>query len=406
MRKITVLKKINSIRMRQNNEKVVLDSIRFNEGISRKDLAERIGLTPATITNIVNNLKEKGYIREVGENASVGGGRRTVRLSINGSACCVVGIELAASKITCVLTDFRAKMLCSKVVEIDQNAETEIIINQMTDAMDKVIMEAGITRDQIRGIGVSTPGPCDVKEGVMINPPNLVAFRNYPIKKVMEERTGLPVIYEHHTVAAGFCEVWLGKAKTSKCMVLCSVLDIGIACSIFINGKVHHGFHNTSGEIGHMIIDRNGQKCTCGNYGCLEPMADARALVNQVKSRLKADPKLCREYGIDDVDEIDLDYVIDHEQEDVFREEIIRCAQYVGIALCNVIMILSPDTIVLAGDISDRSMLYVEEIKNFVKQRAYPRHSSDIQIYSTEYKGHVGALGGVALVLDAISTGI
>lgn len=74
-----MLKKINSIRMRQNNEKVVLDSIRFNEGISRKALAERIGLTPATITNIVNNLKEKSYIREVGENASIGGGRRPVR---------------------------------------------------------------------------------------------------------------------------------------------------------------------------------------------------------------------------------------------------------------------------------------------------------------------------------------
>ena len=401
-----MLKKINSIRMRQNNEKVVLDSIRFNEGISRKALAERIGLTPATITNIVNNLKEKSYIREVGENASIGGGRRPVRLSINGSACCVLGVELAASKITCVLTDFRASMLCSRVVDIDQNAETETIISQMTGAIDEVISKAGIERDKIRGIGLSTPGPCDVKTGVMINPPNLAAFSNYPIKKVIEERTGLPVVYEHHTVAAGFCEVWLGKAKTSKCMVLCSVLDIGIACSIFINGKVHHGFHNTSGEIGHMIIDRNGQKCACGNYGCLEPMADARALVNQVKSKLKLDPKLCGEYGIDDVDAIDLDYVIAHEQEPVFREEIIRCAQYVGIALCNVIMILSPDTIVLAGDISDRSMLYVEEIKNFVKRRAYPRHSGEIHIYSTEFKGNVGALGGVALVLDAISTEI
>lgn len=398
-----VSKKINSVRMKQNNAKIVLDSIRFAEQISRKDLAEKIGLTPATITNIVNDLLEKKYIKEIGEEAACGGGRRPILLSINENACCVLGVELAASKITCVLTDFTAKVLYSKVTEIDQNDGTDCIINQMVGTIEGVLEKAGVSKERVRGLGLSTPGPCDVERGIMINPPNLASFRDYPIKRIIQEKVGVPVVYEHHTVTAGFCEVWLGKAKKSKCMVLCSVLEIGIACSIFIDGKIHHGFHNTSGEIGHMIIDRNGKKCACGNYGCLEPMADARALINEVKKKFKADPSLCREYGIDDVDVIDLDYIVEREQEEAFRSEIVKCAQYVGIALCNVIMILSPDTIVLAGDLPDKSLLYVDEVKKFVKMRAYPQHVTQIHIYSTEFKGNVGALGGVALLLDNIS---
>lgn len=401
-----VSKKINSTKMKQNNAKIVLDSIRFAEQISRKELAEMIGLTPATITNIVNDLLHKKYIKEIGEDESTGGGRRPILLSINENACRVLGVELAASKITCVLTDFHAKILCSKLTDIDPNSETDVIVQQMVDAIDEVMKEAGVSKEQIGGIGLATVGPCDVEQGIMINPPNLAAFRNYPIKKVMEERTGLPIVYEHHTVSAGFCEVWLGKAKKSKCTVLCSVLEIGIACSIFIDGKIFHGFRNASGEIGHMIIDRNGPKCACGNYGCLEPMADARALVNRVKKKLKANPKLCKEYEIEDVDTINLDYIVKHEQEPVFREELEKCAQYVGIALCNVIMILSPDTIVLAGDLPDKSSLYVEEVIKFIRMREYPQSSKEIHIYSTEFKENVGALGGVALVLDAISKAI
>lgn len=398
-----ISKKINSEKMKQNNAKIVMDSIRFAENISRKELANEIGLTPATITNIVNLLLKKRYIKEVGEETTVGGGRRPILLSINENACGVLGIELLASKITCVLTDFNARVLRTKIMELDHQKSADDIVSDMVDIMNGVLEEEGITSEQVGGIGLATPGPCDVENGIMINPPNLPMFHNYPIKEVIETRMKLPVIYEHHTVSSGFCEVWLGKAKQSKCMVLCSVLEVGIACSIFINGKVFRGFHNTSGEIGHMIIDRNGQKCACGNYGCLEPMADARALVDRVKRKFKANPQLCEKYGVENVDNMDLDYVLKHEREDVFYEELVKCAQYVGIALCNVIMILSPDTIVLSGDLPDKSELYAEEVKKFIRMRVYPRHNSEIYVYNTDYKEIVGALGGVALVMDDMS---
>lgn len=402
------LKKINSVKMKQNNIKVVLDTIRFSEEISRKDLADKIGLTPASITNITNYLIEQKYLMETGKEESSGGGRKPILLSINERACYIIGIDLSASKIICILTDFKANILARKTEKVSQNDEAEHIIDQITGLIDTVIEEAGTERGEVKGIGLATPGPSDLEKGIMINPPNLTKFKNYPIRDVIEKKTGIPVVFEHHTAAAGYCEAWLGRARRSKCMVLCSVLDIGIAGSIFIDGKVFHGFQNTSGEIGHMIIDQNGPKCACGNYGCLEPMADARALLNAVKMRLKTDASLSREYGIDDVDDLELDRIVREAENgnELFASELRKCARYVGIALCNIIMILSPDTIVLAGDMPDKSNLYVEEVKRFIKARAYPLHSRDIHIYSTQYRQNVGALGAVVLVLDQISKGM
>lgn len=400
------LKKINNEKMKQNNAKLVLDSIRMAEKISRRELANKLGLTPAAITNIVNDFLKNGYIKEIGEENVSGGGRRPVLLSINERICYIVGVELTAKKIICVLTNYAADIVGRKVHSIDQAASAEVIVNQILSVIESVIKEAGIEKSKVYKIGLATPGPCDAKKGILINPPNLPSFRDYPIRDVLKQKIGIDVVYEHHTVAAGYSEVWFGKAKKSEYLVLCAVYDIGIASSIFIKGKPFHGFYNTSGEIGHMIIDPNGQKCSCGNYGCLEPIADVRALVASVKKKFKADPLLCKQYGIDDVDIIDFDLIVSRESEEVFRTEITKCAQYVGMALCNVIMIMSPDTIALAGTFSDKSVLFTEEVKKYIKGRVYPLHNKDIYIYSTEFKENIGALGSIALALDKISENV
>lgn len=401
-------RKINSASMRKNNARMVLDMIRASDGISRKELAQQIGLTTATITNIVSHLIEAGYIREGGAVESNTSGRRQIQLSINPGACNVIGIELSASKIICILADFATNILCRRQVPIPEGLGRDAVIDKMVGLIDGVIVTAGVCSESVRGVGLSTPGPYNLDAGIMLNPPNLKGWENTPIRDIIEKKTGFPVIFEHHMAAAGFCEVRLGDAKTSKCMFLCAVLEIGVAGSLLIDGKIFHGFRNGSGEIGHMIIDQNGPLCHCGNYGCLEPVAESRALVNAVKMQLKADAALREKYGIGDADAIDLAYIIRHAErgEEIFHAELVKSARYIAIALSNIINIISPDTIVLTGKLPYYSKLYVEEVRKYIHGRVYPKHNTDVKIYASKFGENIGAMGGVAMILDRISKSI
>lgn len=397
--------KINSANMRKNNYKAVLDIVRFSSGISRKAIAQKIGLTGATITNIVADLIKEGYVREIGEVKSTSGGRKEIMLAINPGMCYAIGVELSASVINCVLTDFAAQILVQKVVKIKYIVQDrDAIIDSLIQTIEDVIQEAGIPRKKIRGIGLSTPGPCDTNNGVLINPPNLQCLWDTPIRDIVCDRVKIPVLFEHHMNAAVLCEQWLGRACDSECMFLCAVLETGVAGGMLIDGKLHRGFKNTAGEIGHMCVDSNGPKCVCGNYGCLEPLAQGRALMDSIKTQFSENPVLMEKYGISDIEEIDIDFVINHAEkgDTLFRNEVLLRAGYVGRALCNITSVISPDTIVLMGELADKSPLYVDAVARCIHEHAYPSHMHHIHVYATEFKRFVCALGGVAMVLGGI----
>ncbi|MDY3004961.1 MAG: ROK family transcriptional regulator [Christensenella hongkongensis] len=396
-------KNINSAKMKENNIQLVFDAIRENEKISRKDLARKLGLTSATITNIVNHLLRENYLVESGLEES-SGGRKPILLSLNKAAHYLIGIELSSVRINCVLTDFRANIIGEIHLDIDAAAGKDVIIEQIIHVLESIIAENGLHREQVIGIGLITPGPCDFEKNLIINPPNLPGWHNVPIKQIVEERIGIPVEFEKETAAAAMCEYWFGQAKDSKCLFLCSVMQSGIGSSVLIDGKIFHGFCSGSGEIGHMMVDMNGPQCACGNYGCLEALADGKALVRSVRQKLKTDAAFCREYGVEEIDALELEDVCARAEdgERLFAEEVAACAKYVGIALCNIIVALSPDTIILTGALADHSPFFMRELKRFIKGRTYPQHTEKINIYHSSFGRNIDALGGVALVFERI----
>lgn len=399
--------KINSTNMRQHNAKLVLDRVRFSHGISRKALAEEIGLTSATITNIVSTLLREGYVIETGEQQSSAGGRRRVLLSVNPCVCYALGVELSAGRVNCLLTDFSANILARKATKLAlQPSGREEVLCSLVDTINETIRLSGVPREKIRGVGLSTPGPYDLQRGMMLNPPNMQCMKNTPIRDIIEQRVGIPVVFEHHMAAAGFCESWFGRANSSECLFLCAVLEVGVAGSLLIDGKIHHGYKNGSGEIGHMCIDPNGPRCACGNYGCLEPLAQGHAVTDAVRRRFFEDAAFAADCGVTDAEQIDIDFILERANagDPVCRAELLRSARFIGLALSNIIVTVSPDTIVLMGEMPDKSPLYVNEVIRCIRERVYPGHNKTVRVYSTGFKRDVSALGGVAMVLDTILT--
>lgn len=396
---------INSGAMKESNRRLVLQTIRAQQRISRRDLAVHTGLTPASVTNLVKELLAEGYLVEAGRGESRNG-PRPIFLEVNPMWGYVIGVELTVTDIICVMTDFSARALCRVQTPLDIDAGKEAVLDLLVSTIEGLIGEAGVERDKLRGIGFVSAGPLSTATGEMLAPPNFPGWGRTPIKRIIEERMGLPVWFDKETQAAAFGEYWFGAARESQVLFVCNIFRVGIGGGILLDSKAYRGHMENAGNVGHTKVVLEGELCTCGERGCLETVGDGRAAVRAVRARFAEHPEEFASVGISSPAEIDFGFVVRGADAglDACREAVTRCARYVGMALANVIRTLAPDAVVLCGEFPDQSRLFVEACLASVASR-HNTEQDDVRVYHSGLGPEVAALGGVAIVLDNLGPG-
>lgn len=396
---------INSGAMKETNRRLLLQTIRAERRIPRRDLAIRTGLTPASVTNLVKELLDEGYLIEAGRGESRSG-PRPIYLEINPQWGFVIGVELTVTDIVCVMTDFSAHPLHRRQLSFDIEDGKDTVLDLLTDAIEALIATSGVARERLRGIGIVSAGPFRTATGEMLAPPNFPGWGRTPIKAIVEARTGLPVWFDKETQAAAFGEYWFGAARESRVLFVCNVFRVGIGGGILLDGKAYRGHLENAGNIGHTKVELDGEVCTCGERGCLETVADGRAAVRAVRARFAAHPEDFDGSGITGADQLDFAALVAAAERGVepCREAVSRCAQYVGMALANVIRTLAPDAVALCGEFPDQSGWFVEQCLTGVASRHNPEQD-DVRIYHSALGPEIAALGGVAIVLDNLGPG-
>lgn len=394
---------INSGTMRRSNRRLVLDTVRKREQVSRKRLADITGLTPASVTLLVRQLLAEGYLVERGREQSSNVGPRPIRLEINPGWGTVAGVELTATHVLTVLTDFTAQVLSRRAtpyaVEQGPEAAVDLIIGEIHAA----ISTAAVPPDTVRGVGVVSAGPFDLDSGVMVDPPNFPAWGTTPIRRMVADGLGVPTWFDKETQAAAYGEYWFGDAGHPAVLFACNVLEVGIGGGLMVAGEPFRGHGNSAANIGHSKVALDGPRCRCGERGCLETVADGQAAVGAVRSAFAEHPT---DFGpwITDADQITFEAVMagaEAGQPDC-RAAVAACARAVGLALTNVVRLIAPDAIVLCGDVVEASPYFVAECQRCVAQ---PLGGGDpVRVYRTALGSHVAALGGVALALDRMGT--
>lgn len=395
------LSNINNEKMKQINLKVVLDTVRQKEPISRKELADLVGLTSSSITNIVNRLITEGYLIETGAGES-NGGRKPIMLELNSKIKYAVGVELSVSEIVCLITDFKSNEVALQICETPLEEGQDRVIRRIVDLIEETIREAGIAKEQIMGIGLVSAGPYDHEKGIMVNPPNFTGWYNVPIKDLIESSVGIPTWFEKETVGAAIGEYWFGKAAGVKSLFAIDVQYVGIGGGVFIDNQVYHGFSDGAGDVGHMVIDLEGPLCSCGNYGCLEAVASGRAILKNIKSEIRRGEASALCQWVNDVEKINLELVNRAllQGDDLCRRMVERSARYLGIALSNIINLLSPEMIVINCSFANVCPTYVEVATEYARKRTYPLYNKDVTIIPSSLGEQQCARGGVGIVFQ------
>jgi glucokinase len=243
------------------------------------------------------------------------------------------------------------------------------------------------------------PGTVDNDNAVVVQAPNLPSLTNFPLKAVLEERLGWPVVLENDANAAAVGEMWLGAARGCRDVVSVT-LGTGVGGGVILDGQLWRGAHGSAGEIGHTTVDPfSGLKCKCGNVGCLEMFASATAIVRMTRESLSSFPESSLQTGELTAERVyDAGRAGDELALAVFR----KFGMYLGIGLANLINFLDPQIIVISGGAANGWDLFAPEMHRQVEERAFRAIARQVKIARAECGDNAGLLGAARLAQTAL----
>jgi len=309
------------------------------------------------------------------------------------------GVDLGGTKILTGIFDSDLKCVGRTKITTKSERGTEEVIQRIGRCVRDAADECDLDLKNIRAVGIGAPGTIDAAAGRVIFAPNLL-WEDVPLKKNLEKQLGLPVFVENDCNAAmlGIYETELGSKPR---YVVGIFLGTGIGGGIIVDGKMYSGFTGTAGEIGHMVIEVGGPKCGCGNRGCFEALASRTAIFRKISAAVADGKKtvLTEMLGSDlkDLRSGDLRKAI--RKGDKLVEKIVEeAAEYTGIAVANIINLLSPQVVVLGGGVIDAlgdemMAIIVETAQDY----ALDGTSKGVEIIASKRGDDAGIIGGAVL---------
>jgi len=318
---------------RDINRDVVLELIRARQPISRADLARLSGLQRSTVSLIIEELLEEGWIRE-GAVARLPRGRRPTLLGLNDDLAMLV-CDIRPMQAIVAVVDLNGRFLSREALPLVSDPAQAVaqIVARMKKMRHKHALKS------FEGIGVCLPGRVDPESQNLIFAPNL-KWPRYDIKKTIENAIGLKVELGNAANACLLSELWFGRMDGVRNAVLITISE-GIGTGVLANGQLVAGKDGMAGEFGHIPLDPNGPKCACGAAGCWETLASSTAALRYYAELSGAPQPITIQELIKRAEEGDPNAI----------EALKKQARLLGRGLRTVVAALSPEIILVTGDI-------------------------------------------------------
>ena len=309
----------------------------------------------------------------------------------------ILGVDIGGTKVAVGLVDREGKILAQGREPMVANGTAEAGLAAVTSAIDSMMAAGG----GIRSIGICAPGPLDPKTGVVLNPPNLPCWRNFPLAEKIARRYQLPVKVDNDANAAALAETRWGAARGYR-YVFYATIGTGIGTGIVFDGRIYHGKTGSAGEGGHVTIDYRGPRCTCGKFGCIEILAAGPAIGARARAKLGAKPPVhsrILELAKGDAAAVTTEMVGvafasgDPVAREILQETVEMLVPWLG----NIVDLLDPDVIVMGGGVAAMLLPFFGEIKDRLPKWCLNPRADEIPIVMAHYGADAGIAGGAAL---------
>jgi len=383
-------------------EAEVMRALRKNGQTSRSEIANITGWSRAKTSQEVNALIEKGYLVEAGEGISKGG-RKPRLLRFNSQLGYVIGIDIGATSLEIALADINGTILNQVEEPADVRQPPEDFLGRCSELILEMVVAQGIHPQQILGIGVGVPGPVDFARGVLVAPPLMPDWENYPIRNFFKETfTSAFVVVDNDVNIMALGEQRSGDAANVDHFLVIKI-GTGIGCGIMASRKIHRGSNGCAGDVGHICVDKQGPICRCGNRGCLEAMAAGPAIAEKAMQAAREGKSEILQKMMDDNDGVlrPEDVNAACREGDEAALEIIRTSgQMIGDVLAGLVNFFNPSDIFIGGGIANFGNHLLIAIKRAVLRRSLPLATTNLSINFSRSGSDAGVLGAITLALE------
>ncbi|MCK4591505.1 MAG: ROK family protein [Candidatus Latescibacteria bacterium] len=380
----------------EQKEKLLLSVIRENQPISRTKLNRITNIRLGTITELVRNLKEDGFIVEKGTEKSLRGRKQSL-LRINGERYFALGLEFDAEKIIALLIDLNSQIRKESEAEIGEDKGRESIIKKIASVVFSLC--EGIPSEKLLGLGIADPGVVDSKEGISLFSSLIPNWENVPLGTVLNQELKIPVRLIAAPKAKAIAEFRLGAGKGIDDLLFIE-FGPGIACGIINKGKLFHGHNGMAGELGHTHVSDNGTICGCGSYGCLEAIAAMPAIIRKIKESIKAGSEsLIKNSEDEEITPLQIFQAAD-KGDKLCLNILSKTVHYLGLGIANAINLFNPEMVIFDKRMALSGGFFLEEIGQVIRRQTLRFATASLKFAVSPLGEEAGPLGAATLILD------
>jgi glucokinase len=315
-----------------------------------------------------------------------------------------VGVDLGGTTFAAGVLTRAGEMLAQASYDTPRSSSEPLVLTAIAPAVQGLLQQAAVNQERLAGLGLGIPGPVDPEAGVIKQCPNLHELDGAPVVQILAEQLGVPVFIGNDAFCATLAELRYGAGRDVGNLVLLT-LGTGIGGGVALDNRVRRGPRQIMGEVGHLIIDPNGPRCGCGNHGCVEALAGKAGILDRAVRLLETGREsiLAGSVGSDH-DRLTPKLIADAaaQGDEVACEVIAETGHYIGLALCNCIVLCDPDLIVLGGGIASAGEVLFGPIRRTVRQRSQISGFDVSKIVPAELGNDAGMYGAAALAWEGL----
>jgi len=369
--------------LREANQRRVIHAVRSAGALTQAEIARTTGLSTATVSNIVRELRSGGTLMVTPTSS---GGRRAQSVSLARATGLLLGVDISATRLRAVLCDHEHEVLAEESIDYDVAQSVERGLRRTEWLVSTLLRQNRIDRNSVRGVGVSVPGPIDADSGLIAHPSALPAWLGAEVAEELCDRLGLPVFVDNDANAAALGELVWGAGRGCSDLVYLK-LSTAVTAALVLRGEIYNGAGGLAGEIGHITVDEHGRICRCGNRGCLETLVGAASLLDLLPpGRTTVAPNLRTLVAAAVRGDLGCRRVI---------ADAGRAVGAVTAMLCNV---LNPNRVVVGGELAGAHDLLLNPIRDTLARQTLARSAAAVDVISAQLGERAAALGAVALV--------
>jgi len=365
------------------NEVALMRQLHRHGHSSRIELATILKLDAKTVTNLTRELLKKRYIRTIGL-APIDRGRPRQILQLNNRVLQAIGIYLQEDAVHGAVIDLEGHISHKISAPISGKGSQKALLQTLRKIAAQLLRQSKV---KVMGIGLAFPGIYDIQTQRIIECAHLPPWKGICMPEVLKGVYRGPFFFDSFTRAKALAELWYGAARTLENFILIDA-GVGIGCAIVTQGQLQTGATHLAGEIGHMIVDRQGLRCRCGRLGCLETVSSLETVQRRMqkitgRSRQQLSVSAMAELLTSDNPAI--------------RASVTEAGQALGLALANLVQLLNPAHIVLAGDMLALGPLFIQSVNAGLTEYSIPTFRHAVRVVPGTL-GEDGALLGAGIL--------